>query len=722
MSTTGLTGSTVNGVYQISAVNSLSSNGGATSESLLFITSGAVRASSSATVTFTSCNIYLNNVSGTGGNPNAVSLSYNADSTSRADNGRYIRFFDTNIIYGTSGSRRNIFVSELTRSNVIEKDSGSELFVYTQPNAILDTVLIQGVNTVEVVGQFSVSFNLTIDDVTKSYLNWEAGRLDFFGLGILNKPAGASQADAWIGNGASDNASWQWNNKTTFNNQKLYLTAANNRYYDGVTISWEFIDRDTGSAIEDVKVKVKDDFPGADNSGTMAERGEYLTNSSGHIAGTWDSQNRTTVTTGDRNTFFMIRNAVERIDTNGNLTGSKTYPVTVITGDQGNRGENYELDTVLNQVEVKSYLHEARSGFIDGDTFDSTVEIGVLASDLTVDSYSTFILSEDAGITQTTKATVDAYTTLETLDKAYDRIKAEWYDNDSYPLNTFSGVSMDLGATDLIIDGTTTSAYSYTSGDIIISTNTGAKNLTIGSTIKEIITTGDVTVRNTATINGLTITADVTITSAIDLTDVVINGDLRVSTGANSTIDLSNVSVSGSIFNDSASNTLIINSTNGSSLTAGDAGAGNGETNILQTVPIKVTVKDIKSGSLIQGARVFIKADPGGDLPSGDSVTITRVSTTATVSHTAHGMIDGEKIIISGANEDEYVGVKTITYIDANSYSYTVSGSPTTPATGSISAAAQLVNATTDGAGEVNDTHRYTSDQPVSGVVRKATL
>jgi len=49
MSTTGLTGSTVNGVYQISAVNSLSSNGGATSESLLFITSGAVRASSSAT-------------------------------------------------------------------------------------------------------------------------------------------------------------------------------------------------------------------------------------------------------------------------------------------------------------------------------------------------------------------------------------------------------------------------------------------------------------------------------------------------------------------------------------------------------------------------------------------------------------------------------------------------------------------------------------------------
>lgn len=65
------------------------------------------------------------------------------------------------------------------------------------------------------------------------------------------------------------------------------------------------------------------------------------------------------------------------------------------------------------------------------------------------------------------------------------------------------------------------------------------------------------------------------------------------------------------------------------------------------------------------------------------SVTITRSSSTATVTHNSHGFETGTVVKISGAAEPEYNGEFTITKINANSYSYTVSGSPSSPATGS---------------------------------------
>jgi len=329
-------------------------------------------------------------------------------------------------------------------------------------------------------------------------------------------------------------------------------------------------------------------------------------------------------------------------------------------------------------------------------------------------------LVTDLLITQTTKATVDAYTTLDDALELYDRAKSYFFDNYDSETSTIvgrSGAQIVLAAVDLVIDATAGSAFAYSAtgdGTITVKSST----FTGGATA----TTGEVTVDNGATIEGGTFDCDVYLNSAQDLTDVTIVGDLRIDTGANSTLTFDNVSVSGDVYNDATGNTLQINSTGGSSLTAGDPGTGNGETYIVQTVPIKVTVKDIESGSLIQGARVYIQADTGGDLPAGDSVTIARVSSTATVTHTSHGMVDGETIRIEGAVQIEYNGKHVITYINTNSYSYTVSGTPDTPATGTIIATASLVNDTTNASGEVTDTHRYTTDQPVTGVVRKATL
>lgn len=65
---------------------------------------------------------------------------------------------------------------------------------------------------------------------------------------------------------------------------------------------------------------------------------------------------------------------------------------------------------------------------------------------------------------------------------------------------------------------------------------------------------------------------------------------------------------------------------------------------------------------------------------------ITRSGTTATATFNAHGYAaDGlSKIQISGANETEYNGTFIITNVTTNTFDFTVTGTPATPATGTI--------------------------------------
>jgi len=63
---------------------------------------------------------------------------------------------------------------------------------------------------------------------------------------------------------------------------------------------------------------------------------------------------------------------------------------------------------------------------------------------------------------------------------------------------------------------------------------------------------------------------------------------------------------------------------------------------------------------------------------------LTRSTTTATATSTAHGYTTGNKVNIRGAAQSEYNGDFTITVVDADTFTYTVSGSPATPASGTI--------------------------------------
>lgn len=133
-------------------------------------------------------------------------------------------------------------------------------------------------------------------------------------------------------------------------------------------------------------------------------------------------------------------------------------------------------------------------------------------------------------------------------------------------------------------------------------------------------------------------------------------------------------------------------------------------------------MKDLGTGSNIESARVFVYVADGSNWPYQDSVTIVRSGSTATVTHNSHELSTGDKVFIEGADQFEYNGVHTITKIDDNSYLYTVSGTPDTPATGTITSTLVIIEGLTNASGYIGESRAYgAADQPISGVSRKAS-
>ena len=145
----------------------------------------------------------------------------------------------------------------------------------------------------------------------------------------------------------------------------------------------------------------------------------------------------------------------------------------------------------------------------------------------------------------------------------------------------------------------------------------------------------------------------------------------------------------------------------------------SGTINLINVPPITITCKDAFTKTALEDVRVLVLADNGGDLPYQDSVTITRSSSTAVVTHTGHGLRAGQEVLIAGANQEEYNGIKTITPSGTNAYLYSVSGTPTTPATGTITSTSVILAEVSNASGIVTvNNHRYTSNQPIAGRAR----
>jgi hypothetical protein len=142
---------------------------------------------------------------------------------------------------------------------------------------------------------------------------------------------------------------------------------------------------------------------------------------------------------------------------------------------------------------------------------------------------------------------------------------------------------------------------------------------------------------------------------------------------------------------------------------------------VISPVTTRIEVRD-ENDAALAGARVAIEAGDGtGDLPYQDSVSISQLSGTATVTHTSHGLSTNERVIIRGCNEQDYNGTHTITVVNANSYTYTIDAGAPANATGSPNSTGVVVDGTTDVAGVVQGQRSFSVDQPVLGRVRLAT-
>jgi hypothetical protein len=169
--------------------------------------------------------------------------------------------------------------------------------------------------------------------------------------------------------------------------------------------------------------------------------------------------------------------------------------------------------------------------------------------------------------------------------------------------------------------------------------------------------------------------------------------------------------------------TLTVRNVNGSNIDSNKVSAPFGGSIVLvEEQTITVTVQNASDFSAISGARVLLTADSGGDRQYQESITsITRSGSTATVTQTAHGLSTNDRILIAGANQNEYNGLFDITVTGTNTYTYTVSGTPTTPATGSPVSTYVLIDSDTNGSGIASTVYNYSTDQPVTGVVRKGS-
>lgn len=134
---------------------------------------------------------------------------------------------------------------------------------------------------------------------------------------------------------------------------------------------------------------------------------------------------------------------------------------------------------------------------------------------------------------------------------------------------------------------------------------------------------------------------------------------------------------------------------------------------------VTVSVNSVTTaGTDVSDVRVFLRTGAAGSLPFNASVTISNSTTTATVTHTSHGLSTGDKVVNYSTTHNENLGVKTITVTGVSTYTYT-----TTSLTSTDTASTYFVyvEGLTDVNGDIQVSRVYPADQVSTGTARKST-
>jgi hypothetical protein len=172
------------------------------------------------------------------------------------------------------------------------------------------------------------------------------------------------------------------------------------------------------------------------------------------------------------------------------------------------------------------------------------------------------------------------------------------------------------------------------------------------------------------------------------------------------------------VFVNVATGNVTINVSGGTTPSIRTAGAT--VTVVSGSVSVSMAVTDV-AGAPIASAQVMIKAAVGGYLPVNAVVTISNSSTTATVTHTAHGLSTNDKVLIKGASHWQNNGVFSITVLNANQYTYTMLSAPGGNPTGTITSTFVALYGSTNASGQISMSRVFSSNQPVTGWARKSS-
>lgn len=125
---------------------------------------------------------------------------------------------------------------------------------------------------------------------------------------------------------------------------------------------------------------------------------------------------------------------------------------------------------------------------------------------------------------------------------------------------------------------------------------------------------------------------------------------------------------------------------------------GNSDTLVASTrvkIDFEIEMAGAGAAGVIPAYGALLRACALSETAATQSVTsITRTGAVATLTKVAHGYVVGDIVKISGAVETEYNGNKTVATVPtADTLTYAVTGTPTTPATGTILAGTMVTYA-----------------------------
>lgn len=316
--------------------------------------------------------------------------------------------------------------------------------------------------------------------------------------------------------------------------------------------------------------------------------------------------------------------------------------------------------------------------------------------------------------------------------------EVDFSDTDITSLSVDKSTFIDMGAITFALGTLSDTTFSGSGASVIDNT------AVTGSTWN---TCGQITLSGTTAFDGCTFIGGTDATGAVlcsDLADFTNNSFVFDTSGHGIQIDtIGTYNFTGNLFTGyagtpgsnlvaaSGSTDAAIYNTSGGLVTinvlgGGDTpsvrnGAGATTSVVVNPVALTITAKDSTDNSNVEGAAVTVRAATTGDLPFETVVTITRSGSVATVTHTGHGYSTGHKVEIENADQNDYNRIKEITVVDANSYTFVVAGTPTTPATGTILSTAIIIDGLTNASGVISDTRTYSADQAFTGSVKKGT-